>query len=119
MTFGPVHLAAAASALSALTFLIGHRVHLMQIFLHDRQAKGSFGAGASTDCLLVKMMPELPKARSTLGADKNLGTASSTIVYLVALTGFLPDQGLDQYGVAVSFHFLAVDHSLEDELGER
>jgi hypothetical protein len=175
MTYEPMEMASATAAvLFALTFLFGHRVHPMQSFVHDRRVIVSFGAGVSTAYLFVKMMPELSEAQATLAENGALGIGGESIVYLVALMGFILVYGLDhfmrstregrvegtvdrvgevateagsrtfgmvlyvllltyvlvrepgtsfigtlQYGVAIAFHFLAVDHSLEDELGER
>jgi hypothetical protein len=136
----PLVLASGASAaLFALTFLFGGHAHPLQSIIRDRRTLISFGAGISTGYLFVRMMPELAEAEETLSAfgawtgmlgdgrgkpEKKAGHRAFGIgIYVLLLTYVLVREpgtsvlGTLQYAVAIAFHFLAVDHSLQDEMG--
>lgn len=152
-----------ATALMAMAFAFGGRIHPLQSLVQDRRSLVSFGAGVAAAYLFIGMMPEL--AEGMVKLDEAAGDGAGILVFVAALLGFLVFYGLDHstrivpaagedaathsearvygnglyiwlltyvmvleadgaaiatlwYALAMSFHFLAIDHSLREKRGE-
>ena len=103
MTEAPHGLAGAlASAMMALTFLLGDKIHPLESVVRDRRALLSFGAGVAAAYLFVGMMPELSDAVRYLESTEGTLKDQGIIVYLMALLGFVIFYGFDHWtGMAV------------------
>jgi len=80
----------------AAVFLLGRRLHPLEVFGFDRRALVSFGAGMATAYVFVHVMPELQGARRALVASASRPLRyEGMAVYVVALLGFMGFYALD------------------------
>jgi hypothetical protein len=86
----------AAALLFAAAFLLGGRVHPMQVFLRDRRSSLSFGAGVSAAYVFVHLVPELHSVRDSFTAAVSVPLRYEGMgIFYLALVGFLVFYGLD------------------------